>query len=254
MVAGGGASVIFSDTVCDLGGADEIANYGEYSGAPSESQTYEYAKTILGLMTRTPDEQGKCLIIGGGIANFTNVASTFKGIVRALTDFKQQLINNKVSYHDSCGVITSRCVMTSRCLMTSRSMMTSRCMMTSRVPQVSIYVRRGGPNYQEGLKVMKNCGDMLEVPMHVFGPEIHMTAIVGMALGKTPVPSASDSENSLKDNFLLGKHDIHRRTPQPPEPCEKRARSEQDWRHGAGRLGGCLVIFLPPGNLVLVIN
>ena len=97
MVAGGGASVIFSDTVCDLGGADEIANYGEYSGAPSESQTYEYAKTILGLMTRTPDERGKCLIIGGGIANFTNVASTFKGIVRALTDFKQQLINTKVS-------------------------------------------------------------------------------------------------------------------------------------------------------------
>ena len=85
---------------------------------------------------------------------------------------------------------------------------------------------------------MKNCGDMLEVPMHVFGPEIHMTAIVGMALGKTPVPSASDSENSLKDNFLLGKHDIHRRTPQPPEPCEKRARSEQDWRLGAGRFGG----------------
>ena len=52
--------------------------------------------------------------------------------------------------------------------------------------KVSIYVRRGGPNYQEGLKVMKNCGDMLGVAMHVFGPEIHMTAIVGMALGKTP--------------------------------------------------------------------
>ena len=27
--------------------------------------------------------------------------------------------------------------------------------------QVSIYVRRGGPNFQEGLKTMKNCGDML---------------------------------------------------------------------------------------------
>ena len=32
MVAGGGASVIYSDTICDLGGADELANYGEYSG------------------------------------------------------------------------------------------------------------------------------------------------------------------------------------------------------------------------------
>ena len=51
MVAGGGASVIYSDTICDLGGASELANYGEYSGAPSEQQTYEYAKTILSLMT-----------------------------------------------------------------------------------------------------------------------------------------------------------------------------------------------------------
>jgi len=40
--------------VCDLGGASELANYGEYSGAPSESQTYEYAKTILKLMTKGP--------------------------------------------------------------------------------------------------------------------------------------------------------------------------------------------------------
>ena len=52
MVAGGGASVIYSDTICALGGAEELANYGEYSGAPSEQQTYDYAKTLLSLMTR----------------------------------------------------------------------------------------------------------------------------------------------------------------------------------------------------------
>ena len=40
------------DTICDLGGTSELANYGEYSGAPSEQQTYEYAKTVLGLMTK----------------------------------------------------------------------------------------------------------------------------------------------------------------------------------------------------------
>ncbi|EEC16253.1 ATP-citrate synthase, putative, partial [Ixodes scapularis] len=68
-----------SDTVCDLGGATELANYGEYSGAPTEQQTYEYAKTILGLMTESEKrKEGKVLIIGGGIANFTNVAATFK--------------------------------------------------------------------------------------------------------------------------------------------------------------------------------
>ncbi len=53
MVAGGGASVIYSDTICALGGSEELANYGEYSGAPSEQQTYDYAKTILSLMTRS---------------------------------------------------------------------------------------------------------------------------------------------------------------------------------------------------------
>lgn len=86
MVAGGGASVIYADTICQLGGTSELANYGEYSGAPSEQQTYEYAKTILHLMTSSakhPD--GKILIIGGGIANFTNVASTFKGAFWFLT-------------------------------------------------------------------------------------------------------------------------------------------------------------------------
>lgn len=68
-----------SDTICDLGGASELANYGEYSGAPSEQQTYEYAKTVISLMTKgDKHSEGKVLIIGGGIANFTNVASTFK--------------------------------------------------------------------------------------------------------------------------------------------------------------------------------
>lgn len=50
---------ISSDTICDLGGVDELANYGEYSGAPSEQQTYDYAKTILSLMTREKHLDGK---------------------------------------------------------------------------------------------------------------------------------------------------------------------------------------------------
>lgn len=35
-------------------------------------------------MTREAHPDGKVLIIGGGIANFTNVATTFKGVIRAL--------------------------------------------------------------------------------------------------------------------------------------------------------------------------
>ena len=115
MVAGGGASVIYSDTICALGGSTELANYGEYSGAPSEQQTYDYAKTILSLMTRQKHKDGKVLIIGGGIANFTNVAATFKGIVRALEEYQTAL----------------------------------------REFGIRLFVRRAGPNYQEGLRVMR---------------------------------------------------------------------------------------------------
>ena len=52
MVAGGGASVVYADTISDLGYGSELANYGEYSGAPSTEHTFEYAKTIISLMTR----------------------------------------------------------------------------------------------------------------------------------------------------------------------------------------------------------
>eukprot|EP00051_Salpingoeca_urceolata_P013592 m.171191 g.171191 ORF g.171191 m.171191 type:complete len:1075 (-) comp17835_c1_seq1:32-3256(-) len=143
MVAGGGASVVYSDTICDLGFAGELANYGEYSGAPSESQTFEYAKTLLGLMTKEAHPEGKILIIGGGIANFTNVAATFKGAIKALREFHHVILEHKIK----------------------------------------IFVRRGGPNYQEGLKLMRDLAVELKLPMSVYGPESHMTAVVGMALG-----------------------------------------------------------------------
>nr|BAK02254.1 predicted protein [Hordeum vulgare subsp. vulgare] len=145
MIAGGGASVIYADTIVDLGGGAELANYGEYSGAPSESATYEYAKTILKLMTKVKRDDGKILIIGGGIANFTNVADTFKGIIRALTEFAD----------------------------------------TIRAHGIKIFVRRGGPNYQEGLNMMRQLAVDLDLPIVVHGPERHMTTVVSLALGKS---------------------------------------------------------------------
>jgi len=75
----------------DLGYGHELANYGEYSGAPSTEQTYEYAKTIINLMTREKDPRGKILIVGGGIANFTDVAATFTGLIEALKSSQEEL-------------------------------------------------------------------------------------------------------------------------------------------------------------------
>ena len=75
LVAGGGASVVYADAIASVGFSDELANYGEYSGAPTETQTYYYARTVLDLMLRAPMHlEGKVLFIGGGIANFTNVS------------------------------------------------------------------------------------------------------------------------------------------------------------------------------------
>ena len=75
LVAGGGASVVYADAIASAGFASELANYGEYSGAPTETQTFHYARTVLDLMLRAPmQKDGKVLFIGGGIANFTNVS------------------------------------------------------------------------------------------------------------------------------------------------------------------------------------
>ncbi len=142
LVAGGGASVIYTDTVIDLGKGNELGNYGEYSGDPNEAETYQYAKTVLDLATRYPDSHGKVLMIGGGVANFTDVAKTFKGIIRALREYKDKLKKNNFK----------------------------------------IFVRRGGPNYEEGLAAMRKLGKELGIETEVYGPETHMTKIVSLAV------------------------------------------------------------------------
>jgi ATP-citrate lyase beta-subunit len=146
MVAGGGASVIYADTIADLGWGMQLANYGEYSGDPSAELTYHYAKTIIDLMTRNraADGKPKYLFIGGGIANFTDVASTFTGIIRAIEEMAERL-------HKT---------------------------------DVRIFVRRGGPNYKVGLERMRALGEKLNLPIAVYGPETHMTNIVSLALAE----------------------------------------------------------------------
>jgi len=147
MVAGGGASVVFADTVCDYGYSHELANYGEYSGAPSTEETYLYAKTLLSLMTRYKRDGPKYLFVGGGIANFTDVNATFTGLVKAIGEYRDELLEHRVQ----------------------------------------IWVRRAGLNHIEGLKNIKTKVTAMNLPIKVYGPEAPATLIVPMALGLAPV-------------------------------------------------------------------
>ncbi|MHA1687891.1 MAG: ATP citrate lyase citrate-binding domain-containing protein [Promethearchaeota archaeon] len=144
MVAGGGASVIYTDTIVDLGYGNELGNYGEYSGNPSKEHTEIYAQTIIDLITAKPDPEGreKYLIIGGGIANFTDVKATFQGIVNAIRRSADKLKKAKVR----------------------------------------IYVRRGGPNEKQGLELMKQVGEETGVPIEVYDRYTHMTRVVSLAI------------------------------------------------------------------------
>jgi ATP-citrate lyase beta-subunit len=144
MVAGGGASVVYADTIADMAGIEDLANYGEYSGGPTTGETKFYAETLFDLMTREKDAEGrgKVLIIGGAIANFTDVAKTFTGIIQAFEEYQEKL----------------------------------------KEVGVKIYVRRGGPNYEKGLKDIKEAADRMGLYIEVYGPETHVTDIVRMAL------------------------------------------------------------------------
>jgi len=162
LIAGGGASVVYSDTICDLGYAHELANYGEYSGAPKTLEVYQYTRAIFQLMFSGPvHPDGKILLIGGSIANFTNIAETFKGIITAIRDFESEI----------------------------------------RRHQVKFYIRRGGPNYKNGLQLMQNLASELDLEMQVYGPECNMTSIILMALGletsvfSTSLPTISSSSD-----------------------------------------------------------
>ncbi|KAL3501167.1 hypothetical protein ACH5RR_035616 [Cinchona calisaya] len=142
MVAGGGASVIYADTVGDLGYASELGNYAEYSGAPNEEEVLQYARVVIDCATADPDGRKRALVIGGGIANFTDVAATFNGIIQALREKESKL----------------------------------------KASRMQLYVRRGGPNYQKGLAKMRSLAEEIGIPIEVYGPEATMTGICKQAI------------------------------------------------------------------------
>lgn len=118
LLSGGGASLVLADEVADLGLGSDLANYGEYSGAPTNDDVYAYTKIILQDLLASslpPKKARRALIIAGGVANFTDVKKTFQGLIRALSEQQVALKQAKVK----------------------------------------VYVRRGGPNEVAGLTAMQ---------------------------------------------------------------------------------------------------
>lgn len=105
--AGGGASVYYSDAVVARGG--KLANYAEYSGDPPDWAVEVLTEKVCSLSGI------KNIIVGGAIANFTDVKKTFGGIIAGFRKAKAE----------------------------------------GKLNGVKIWVRRGGPREKEGLDAMR---------------------------------------------------------------------------------------------------
>jgi len=105
--AGGGASVYYSDAVVARGG--KLANYAEYSGDPPDWAVEALTDKVCSLPGI------KNIIVGGAIANFTDVKKTFGGIIAGFRKAKSE----------------------------------------GKLKGVKIWVRRGGPREKEGLDAMR---------------------------------------------------------------------------------------------------
>ncbi len=141
LLSGGGASIVIADEVYNLGLGDELANYGEYSGNPNTEETYIYTKQFIKLITQSKAPE-KVLFIGGAVANFTDVAKTFAGIIQALDD--------------EAGVLKKQ--------------------------HLKVFVRRGGPNQEIGLAKIKSALEKHGILGGVYDPDTSISDALGFAL------------------------------------------------------------------------
>jgi len=141
LLSGGGASLVTADEVYQKGKGGELGNYGEYSGNPNQEETYIYTKNLLSALLHSGSNR-KVIIISGGVANFTDIRITFKGIIKALEEVADKL----------------------------------------RSQNVKVFVRRGGPNQEEGLRLMKDFLTREKLLGSVNGHEMILTDIVKPAI------------------------------------------------------------------------
>lgn len=142
LLSGGGASVVVADEVYNRGLGEQLANYGEYSGNPNSEETYLYTRTVLGLVLASKAPK-KVIFVGGAVANFTDIAKTFAGVIQAMDEVAEQL----------------------------------------REQNVKIFVRRGGPNQAAGLERIRKALERNGLLGAVHDPGTPLTAAVDEAIG-----------------------------------------------------------------------
>lgn len=73
-------------------------------------------------------------------------------------------------------------------------------------PFAMIYIKRNilykFSGFRDRLDICSDLSFFLAIPLYVFGPETHMTAIVAMALGIRPIPQENNVETATA-NFAL---------------------------------------------------
>jgi len=136
LFSGGGASLVAMDSLVTQGLQDDIINYSEYSGAPTRDETHAYVSTLLEVLFASK-AKNKVILIAGGVANFTDVMTTFQGLVDAFSENLEELKKQKVY----------------------------------------VCVRRGGPNQDKGLAHLRDFLNEAGIPNDVHDPSFSLGAV-----------------------------------------------------------------------------
>ena len=137
LLAGWWGSLAVTDSLGALWFADEIGNYWELSWNPNRDFTKAYTRALFEQMLENKITW-KYLIIAWAIANFTDIATTFAGIIDILEEKQTEIHEQKIQ----------------------------------------ILIRRGWINEKKGLELIKIACQKLEIPCQVADSSEYMTDIL----------------------------------------------------------------------------
>ncbi len=137
LLAWWGGSLAITDSLGALWFAWEIGNYWELSWNPNRDFTKAYTRALFEQMLENKI-QGKYLIIAGAIANFTDIATTFSGIIDILEEKQEEILSQKIQ----------------------------------------VLIRRWWINEKKGLELIKSAGERLNIPCKVADSSEYMTDIL----------------------------------------------------------------------------